>query len=163
MEGHGRTMRRLSIIIISLVAPFVFFSSLSNTDTKREKQIELFFDEQLSEQSFIIQDVKETLKRLEEGGYALSFNSFDPQRINTYIMSNPDALYITLKRIKSTQYQLEEFDCRSVKVAVTSLESEIHSITGKDFDGLLEHSHEREDDIIKKVQAGENSIGGISF
>ncbi|UCB47349.1 MAG: CapA family protein [Spirochaetota bacterium] len=124
-------MKRLYLIIVLIVGAFVFFSFLSKTDQRKASSLIVFFDKDFTEESIV---VREVVERFEQEELSVSLYYFDPADVTAYIMSHPDALFITDKKLKSDLYSLTRFDLFFVKVAVVDDDSKHNRITGSQFD-----------------------------
>jgi poly-gamma-glutamate capsule biosynthesis protein CapA/YwtB (metallophosphatase superfamily) len=133
-------MKRLYLVLILVAGAFVFFSFLAKTDRRNgegpngNKDISVFYDAGLPESAVIVQDVEE---RLEEAGYEVQSRSFDPVEISRFVMSHPDALFITREPAECNLYEMESYRYLLVKVMVEKKASGTGSVTGDEFDDIL--------------------------
>ncbi|HEB32735.1 MAG TPA: CapA family protein [Spirochaetes bacterium] len=153
-------MKRFIFIVTSVIAAFLFFSFLSRTDIKKDKLVYVLYDESIAWDSIIIRDIT---SKIGDRGYKVETGVFQPNEINSYIISNPDAIYISDNPIESNFYSLTNFDYSLVKVAVTNKNSTIRSISGKEFDNLLISKKTSDTEIWKKIKKGRVPLGIISF
>ena len=153
-------MKRFIFIGTSVIAAFIFFSFLSRTDIKKDKLVYVFYDENISGNSIITGDIA---SKIGDRGYKVETGVFKTDEINSYIISNPDAIFISDDRIDSKSYALSKYDYSLVKIAVTNKNSTITSISGKEFDNLLASKKSSGLEILKKIERGRVPLGIISF
>ena len=153
-------MKRFIFIGTSVIAAFIFFSFLSRTDIKKDKLVYVFYDENISWNSIITGDIA---SKIGDRGYKVETGVFQTDEINSYIISNPDAIFISDDPIESNFYSLKEFDYSLVKIAVTNRNSTITSISGKEFDNMLTSKKTSGPEIWKKIEKGRVPLGIISF
>ena len=100
-------MKRLVFILISILTAFLFFSFLSKTDSTRDKQVYVFYDKNIPEASIIVKDITSKIK---DAGYKVETGYFEPSEINNYIISNPDALFVSNMPLQSNLFSLKKYD-----------------------------------------------------
>jgi poly-gamma-glutamate synthesis protein (capsule biosynthesis protein) len=153
-------MKRFTIIITLLVAALIFFSFLSRTDLSKEEPITLFFDLNMSGRSLIEKEFKAMIK---DHTGKLFVNYFEPSEINKFIISNPDALFVSDNAIQSELYSLERQEYSIAKVAVTNYSNVQDVISNEEFDNLLLTEFKKDEDIAKKVIKNKLPYGIISY
>jgi poly-gamma-glutamate synthesis protein (capsule biosynthesis protein) len=153
-------MKRFIFIGTSILAAFIFFSFLSQTDIKKNKQVYVFYENSLERDSIIIGDIT---SKISDSGYKVETGVFQLDEINSYIISNPDAVFVSRLPLQSDFYSLTSSDYSLVKVAAAGKNSKITSISGKEFDNLLLSGKSSDQDTIKKIEKGRVPFGIISF
>jgi len=154
-------MKRLAFLLTALVATFVFFSFLAKTDISENNRISVFYDKKLPYPYVIVDDFK---GKLEKKWYRVSVSEFDVREINSYIMSNRGAFYITAQPLTSKLFYLDEIDFLLVKVPVTYTgNTNLNGISGKEFDYLLKKNRLSDAEVIKKIDKHKLQVGVISF
>ncbi len=153
-------MKRFIFIGISVTAAFIFFSFLSRTEYKKDKLVYVLYDESIAGDSVIIRDIT---SKIRDKGYKVETGVFQPDEINSYIISNPDAIYISERPFNSNFYSLTNFDYSLVKVAAANKNSTITSISGEEFDNLMSSKKTSGPGTGKKIEKGRVPLGIISF
>lgn len=153
-------MKRLVFILISILTAFLFFSFLSKTDSTRDKQVYVFYDKNIPEASIIVKDITSKIK---DAGYKVETGYFEPSEINNYIISNPDALFVSNMPLQSNLFFLKKYDYLIVKVAVTKRNSPLNMITMGEFNELLISRDFSDEETIKKIEKKRMKYGIISF
>jgi poly-gamma-glutamate capsule biosynthesis protein CapA/YwtB (metallophosphatase superfamily) len=135
-------MKRLYFVLVLFVGAFVFFSFLAKTDKRNadlegledQKDIFVFYEENLHGSDVVVEDVTQQLEKL---GCSVRSYSFDPAEIVRFVLSHPDALFITKQPVECTLYEMEQFSYLLVKVAVSKDSFSNLRLTGEEFDDLL--------------------------
>jgi poly-gamma-glutamate synthesis protein (capsule biosynthesis protein) len=153
-------VKRFIFIGTSVIAAFIFFSFLSRTDIKKDNLVYVLYDEDIAGDDIIIRDIT---SKIGDRGYKVETGVFQPDMINSYIISNPDAIYISDNPIESSFYSLSNFNYSLVKVAATNKNSTIKSISGNEFDNLMKSKKTSGLEIGKKIEKGRIPLGIISF
>lgn len=153
-------MKRFIFIGISVITAFIFFSFLSRTEYKKDKLVYVLYDENIAGDSIIIRDIT---SKIRDRGYKVENGVFRPDEINSYIISNPDAIYISDNPLELNFYSLTNFDYSLVKVAAVNKNSRVTSISGKEFDNLMISKKTSDPEIRKKIVKSRVPLGIISF
>jgi poly-gamma-glutamate capsule biosynthesis protein CapA/YwtB (metallophosphatase superfamily) len=158
-------MRRFLCVVITVICAFVFFSFLSHKNLHHEGEITIFFDRDMDSSSLIMSDVKSKIAHLGYKVYALYFN---PVEIEHFLITNPSALYVTDKDLHTNLFQLQKHKYTSVRVAVTSHNSDLHSISSDELRGAgatadLQTGSLADVDMLKKLMRHRIPYGVISF
>ena len=153
-------MKRFFFIVIPILTAFVFFSFLSQKDIQNDNKIVVFFDENLNHRSLIKHDIANKIK---QSGIKISTGYFNPEEIDHFIISNPEALYITENQMHSHIFSLKKFGYLSVMVAVTSTSNELCAISSEEFSKVLKHDAVSDIETLKKIEKNKVPFGIISF
>lgn len=151
-------MKRLLIVLFLITTAFLFFSFLSKTDYTRDGWVQVFYDKNLTNYFIILKDVASYMKN---AGYHVSTSPFDPYQINSYLIANPEALFITGMKVKSDLFRLKVIPYFSAYAAVTSRNNGRKSITEEEFDELFKKEVIYDVNRLKKIVQGEIPIGII--
>ncbi|MBN2325278.1 MAG: CapA family protein [Spirochaetes bacterium] len=125
---------RLWLVLFLFSGAFVFFSFLANTDGKKKEDLVVFYDAGIEEYGVVVDHVTECL---EEAGYSVRVHEFDPGDISRFIMSHPDALYLTRDPVDCPLYELLSHDYLLVYVASTETPAGRGGLTGEEFDEIM--------------------------
>jgi poly-gamma-glutamate capsule biosynthesis protein CapA/YwtB (metallophosphatase superfamily) len=162
-------MKRFFYVLLPVVAAFTFFSFLSHKDLKSQGSITIFFDRDMDHCSAVMRDVE---SKMTGAGYDVRAGFFKPAEIDHFIMSNPSALYVTDRQVKSGLFSLRRLEYTSARVAVTSRRSDLSSISGRELlqadargegaDASFPGSSD-DVDVLRRVMKNRMSFGVISF
>ena len=129
-----RGMQRLGLVLFLFSGAFVFFSFLANTDGTEKGDLLVFYDGGMTENDTIVAHVTE---RLEEAGFSVRVHEFDPDNISHFLMSHPEALYLTENPVDCPLYDLVGHDYLLVGVAVGAPSTGKQGLTGVEYDEIL--------------------------
>jgi poly-gamma-glutamate capsule biosynthesis protein CapA/YwtB (metallophosphatase superfamily) len=145
-------VKRLLLIFLSLAAGFAVFSFLARPGRNSAGDPAVFVDRGMPAAELVLRDV---------GGRFHAAGFFDVRSIQSYMLANPDALFITDREIDSETYSLKKTIYRFAPVAVTHRGSPIETIAGARFDRVLLGQTGSYGEIAKKVAEGTLPIGVI--
>jgi len=128
-----RGIQRLWLVLFLFSGAFVFFSFLANTDGKGKEDLLVFYDSGIMENGVVVEHVTECL---EEAGYSVRVHEFDPDNISRFLMSHPDALYLTQDPVDCPLYELSSHDYLLVCVAARATSAKKEGLTGDEFDEI---------------------------
>jgi poly-gamma-glutamate synthesis protein (capsule biosynthesis protein) len=153
-------MKKLILLLFAIIVPLSLFSFLANIKIEDERQIDLFYESDLRNHSLILNDLTETLT---DQGFDVQVGLFQSTELNSFLLSNPDALYITDRKLHSEIFVLNKIEYNLVKIAVTTPQQTLSNISSGTFDELLMKTVSSDADVIKKVSRNRIPIGVISF
>jgi len=119
-------MKRFFIVITPVFAAFLFFSFLSRTDIKTDKRINVFVEKGMKKSDLTAYYIK---KIIEKKGYISFFDFFDVKELNHYLLSNPQAIFVTDKIISSNLFFLKCVPFYKVAIVATKKGGSISGIT----------------------------------
>jgi len=140
------------MVFLSLAVGFAAFSFLARSGPSSTRGPVVFIDRGMPEAELVLRDVGE---RFHAAGF------FDDHSLQTYILSNPDALFITDKEVSSESYSLKRGVYRFAPVAVTNRGSALETLSGARFDSILLGQRGSYRDIAGRVAKGTLPIGVI--
>jgi hypothetical protein len=153
-------MKKLFILLLSIIAPLLFFSFLATSARGRTREIQLFCDRGLRNRRVITESLT---RELEDMGYRVLIDQFDCEEINAYLMANPGSLFLTGEETESELFMLYHTTFEDVKVAVVHPGSENRELGEGQLEQLYFETSFSEDEIIKKIEKNRLPIGIISF
>jgi poly-gamma-glutamate synthesis protein (capsule biosynthesis protein) len=145
-------VKRFLLILLSLAAGFTVFSFLARSEPYSAGGPAVFVDGGMPAAELVLRDVGE---RFHAAGF------FDSGSIQSYMLANPDALFITEKEIASESYRLKKAVYRFAPVAVTNRGSPIETLSGERFDRVLLGQKWSYGEIAGRVSNGTLPIGVI--
>ncbi len=155
-------MKKLLLLLSALIAPLLFFSFLASTTRARKDEITLFFDTDLSheENRLMTRTLSEVL---EDMGYRARIDRFEAEHVNSYLLTNPDALYVSEKEMSSDLFVLQKINYLDVKVPISARTSAVKDIDSSTLEDLLPGAHDTDIDIVKRVARNRIKVGVVSF
>jgi poly-gamma-glutamate capsule biosynthesis protein CapA/YwtB (metallophosphatase superfamily) len=145
-------VKRFLLVLLSLFVAFAVFSFLARTEPYSRRGPAVFIDREMAGRELVSKDI---------GARFPAAGVFDARSIHSYILANPDALFVTDKEIHSELYALKRTDYCFAPVAVTSRDSPLDSLEGARFDSLLLSQKGTYGEIVKRVAKGTLPIGVI--
>jgi poly-gamma-glutamate capsule biosynthesis protein CapA/YwtB (metallophosphatase superfamily) len=153
-------VKRLIPFLVALVAGFIFFAFLSRTENT-DTRIKLFYEENSRDSSVVAKEVETQLR---EHSLRVSVHSFDPARINIYILSNPHSIFIAKTPLRSPLFPLHQKKVLTAKVFITRLDDTRYtSVSGKTFDEILDKQRFSDSEILRRISRGKADFGIISY
>ena len=155
-------MKKLILLLCTIITPLVFFSFLASTGKVKKSDVTVFFssDIDVKKQTIIAGKMDAVLKDL---GYRIKVEAFDTGRINSYLFSNPDALFVTQDEIGSDLFVLEQTEYLDIRVPVTSHDANISNIEAAALaDIVQEHGHD-DRNTLKSVRRNRVEMGVVSL
>jgi poly-gamma-glutamate synthesis protein (capsule biosynthesis protein) len=155
-------MKKVLVLLSALIVPLLFFSFLVSTTGPRKGEITLFFDTDLSheESRLMTRTLSEILGRM---GYRTKIDRFEAQHVNSYLLTNPDALYVSEKEMSSDLFVLQRIDYLDFRVPISARTNSVKDIDSSMFDELLPGVNDTDADIVKKVARNRIKVGVVSF
>jgi len=106
-------MKKILLLLIMLVIPLICFSFLATTERVSSYEIHLFYDSELENRAFIVQKL---MREIENLGYRINVDLFNAAEINSYLISNPGALYISSRALDSELFLLPRIEYLDIMV-----------------------------------------------
>jgi poly-gamma-glutamate synthesis protein (capsule biosynthesis protein) len=153
-------MKKFILLLFAVIVPFSLFSFLAKIKIEDKRQLDLFYELSMPHHSLIIDDLTETLT---DQGFDVRVGLFESTELNSFLMSNPDALYISDRELQSDLFVLYKIEYNLVKIAVANPQQTLSNISSEKFDELLMKTESSDADVIKKVSRNRIPIGVISF
>ena len=108
-------MKRIVILLLTLVIPLLFFSFLATTERGHVDDVYLFCDRDMPNRRII---TGKLIRQMEDLGYRVRIDQFACDEINAYLIANPEALFLTARDIESDLFDLQRIPIVDVKIAV---------------------------------------------
>jgi len=153
-------MKKILLLLIMLVIPLICFSFLATTERVSSYEIHLFYDSELENRAFIVQKL---MREIENLGYRINVDLFNAAEINSYLISNPGALYISSRALDSELFLLHRIEYLDIMVPVVSPSEGVREVRAGQLESLLSGTPSTDDDILKKVARNRIPVGVISF
>jgi len=153
-------MKKFIFIFSLIITCFIFFSFLTKTVSKDEKSLLILYDNDLKDSYVVLGDIK---AKFQDSGYKLCFDYFNPEKLNSYIISNPDAIYLTDKLLHSDLFSLKKIDYLGVKIAITNINNKIDNIKEEEFRKAIKDKLPDDSETIKKIIKKKIPYGIISY
>jgi poly-gamma-glutamate synthesis protein (capsule biosynthesis protein) len=155
-------MKKLLFLLCVIIAPLIFFSFLASTDMVGRSDVTLFIDARMNTEHRLMIAGKLT-GVLDELGYRITVESFDREKLNSYLLTSPDALYITQHTMSSDLFVLQYIDCIDVRVPVSLRHSRLNSVPASSLKDLVAREGFVDRDVLRKVLRNRIDVGAISF
>ncbi len=153
-------MKRLFLLFTAAALPFLFFSFLVTHDRSTPNSLTVLYERDLPEKDVLAYHFSNMLR---VRGYEVREGTFAQGEIDSFLISNPSALFLTQQRLAISLFTLHEYDCLLVKVAVAHPRNPLSGITEAEFSALLERDMLGSRAVAEKVERGRLPVGVISY
>ncbi len=153
-------MKKLILLLFAIIIPFSLFSFLAKIKIEDKGQLNLFYESNLPHHSLIVADLRNTITDM---GFDVQVGLFESTELNSFLISNPNALYITDTELHSEIFVLDKIEYNLIKIAVTTPQHTLSNISSDKFDELVKNTASSDADVIKKISRNRIPIGIISY
>jgi poly-gamma-glutamate synthesis protein (capsule biosynthesis protein) len=155
-------MKKLILLLCAIIAPLIFFSFLASTGNMKRSDVTVFFanDVDMQKQSVIAGKLASVLEDL---GYRTTVEAFDRGQINSYLFSNPDALFVTQDTIDSDLFVLQQAEYLDIRVPVSSRDARIDDVEASVLGDILQESDYDDRSTLKNVRRNRVEMGVVSL